>query len=147
VVQVTANLDAAPSIRILSRLYDPEVVPILGELLQHLVVARIVVSFHEFQELSVVLALLYVVGQRDRVKGVLADRLVVYLHVVVDGFFVAKVEVVFLVVRRYHVVRSWILFLLLLLVVALSLASDVLANADLLESFAAARRYARVCFL
>ena len=87
-IEVAADLDTATAICVFARLDDPERVAVLGELLQHLVVLRVVVGLHEFEELAIRLTLLDMKGERERVEGILAERLVVDLHVVVDGFLV-----------------------------------------------------------
>ena len=57
VIQIAADLDTATSIRVLSGLHDPELVAVLGVLLKHLIVLRVVVCLLEFQELAISLAL------------------------------------------------------------------------------------------
>ena len=61
-VKISADLDAAPTVSVLTRLNDPERGAILGILLQHVVLIGIIVSFDEFLEFSIALTLLYVVS-------------------------------------------------------------------------------------
>ena len=61
-VKISADLDAAPAVSVLTRLNDPERGAILGILLQHVVLIGIIVSFDEFLEFSIALTLLYVVS-------------------------------------------------------------------------------------
>ena len=60
----------------------------------------VVISLLEFVELSVHQSILNMVCKGQHVKGILVGRIVVNFHVVVDGLFVAQVEVVFLMVSR-----------------------------------------------
>ena len=125
VVQVSAHLNAAAAIRVLARLHDPKRRSILRVLLQHLVILGVVESFEELLELTVGLALFDVVGQWNRVVGILAARFQVDHHIVVNRLLVAQVEVVLLVVRRYHVVTGVVLLFLLLIVVVFLAFADV----------------------
>ena len=146
VLQVTTDLDSAAAIRVLARLHDPKLVAVSGELLQHLVVLWVVVGLLELEEFAICFALFDVESERYPVEWILSERFVVDLHVVVDGLFVAQMEVVLLMVRRDHVVAGVVLFLLLLLVIvvfAFAIVS-VGSGSDLLQDFVTAGGYARV---
>ena len=88
------------------------------------------------------------VGQWQIVEGVLAQALVVDLHVVVDSLLVTKMEVVFLMIRRDHVMAGVVLFLLFLFIFGsvLALTSHVGVATNLLERFVTTGRHASVCF-
>lgn len=148
VVEVAADLDTTPSIRVLTWLDDPEPAAVLGVLLQHFVVLRVVECLLELVELSITLTLFDVVGEWERVERVLPHRLVIDLHIVVDGLFVTQVEVVFLMVRCDHVMAGLVLLLLLLFIIIVFAfdAASVLCS-DLLQGLVATRGNARVRLL
>ena len=85
-------------------------------------------------------------SQRYPVERILSHGLVIDLHVVVDGLFVAQMEVVLLMVRRDHVVTRVVLFLLLFLIVIVFAFAIVCvrSSSDLLQGLVAGRGYARV---
>ena len=141
VLQVATHLDTTASIRVLTRLHNPELVAVLGVLLEHLIVLRVVIRFLELEEFAICFALFDVEGQRYPIKRILPHGLVIDLHVVVNSLFVAQMEVVLLMVRRDHVMTRVVLFLLLFFVVGtvLTLASHVRVASDLLECFVATR--------
>ena len=146
VLQVATHLDTTASIRVLARLHNPELVAVLGVLSEHLVVLRIVIRFLELEEFAICFALFDVEGQRYPIKRILPHGLVIDLHVVVDGLFVAQMEVVLLMVRRDHVMARVVLFLLLLLIVIVFAFAivGVRSSSDLLQGLVAGRGYARV---
>ena len=146
VLQVATDLDSTSTIRVLARLHNPELVAVLGVLLQHLVVLRVVVRLLELQEFAICFALFDMESQRYPIEWVLSLSLVEDLHVVVDGLFVAQMEVVLLMVRRDHVVTGVVLFLLLLLIVIVFAFAivGVRSSSDLLQGLVAGRGYARV---
>ena len=149
VLQVATDLDSAATIRILAWLHDPELVSVLGVLAKHLVVLRVVVCLLELEEFAICFALLDVESQRYPVERILSHGLVIDLHVVVDGLFVAQMEVVLLMVRRDHVVTRVVLFLLLLLIVIVLAFTivGVRSSSDLLQGLVAGGGYARVGLL
>ena len=145
-IQITADLDATPSVSVLAGLHDPEAVAVLGVLLKHFVSLRIVVGLHKLEELTVVLTLFNVIRQWKLVERILALAFIKDFHVVVDGLLVAEMEVVLLMVARDHVMTGRILFLLLLLlIVVFALATDVGATSALLQAFVTAGGNASIC--
>lgn len=121
-VDVSAHLDPAPSIRILTRLHYPEGLSELGKLVQdcRLVrVCRVVIQLLELEELWVVETFFDVESQRQIVMVLLANCLVVHLHIIIDGLLVAQVVIVLHLAIQQQVVRRVILLLLLVLVVCL----------------------------
>jgi len=122
VVDVAAHLDAAPTIRVLSWLHDPEVLAELGKLIQESYTALVlclVVELLKLEELWVVEALLDVESERQEVVILFADGLVVHLHVVVDGLLVAQVVVVLHLAVVEQAMGRRVLLLLFVLVLAL----------------------------
>ena len=63
------------------------------------------ISIDEFSELRIVDSLLNVEGEREVVEWVLADRLIIHLHVVEESFLVAKMEVVLEVITHHRLNR------------------------------------------
>ena len=76
-----------------------------------MVLKGIVVNLFELAELAVCKSVFDVVGEGQVLECVLVGRVVVHLHVVVDGLLVRQVEVVFLVVRCAQTVRGAVLLL------------------------------------
>lgn len=87
-IEIAADLYSTSSVCVLSWLHNPERVAILGILLQHFIVLRIVVDFLKLQEFSISLTLFNVISQRQCIKWILSNGLVVDLHIVVDGLFI-----------------------------------------------------------
>ena len=71
-IQVAADLDTATSVRVLSRLYDPELVAVLGVLPKHLVVLWVVVCLLELEEFTISFAFFNMKCQRDPIERVLS---------------------------------------------------------------------------
>ena len=74
-----SHLDANSTIRALSWLSDPDIVSI----------AMLFIILLESQEIGVCEALLNVEGDRQRVERILADHLIVILHIDEEGLFIA----------------------------------------------------------
>ena len=72
VIQVATDLDTATSVRVLSRLYDPELVAVLWVLSKHLVVLWIVVCLLELEEFSISFTFFNMKCQRDPIERVLS---------------------------------------------------------------------------
>lgn len=122
VVEVTAHLDAAAAVGVFAWLDDPERLAKFRELVQNCAlvgILRIVVELLEFQELRVVQSFLNVVSQRQIVMVLFTYGLVVHLHVVEDGFFVAQVIVIFHFTVVKQVVRGRIFLLFVFFVLSL----------------------------
>lgn len=120
-LELPAHLYPAPPVGVLAWLDDPDGLAQLVEV----AVGPIVVALEdllELEELLVVGALLDVEGEGQDPPPVLADGLVVDLHVVVDGLLVGEVEVVLHVGVSDHRVGG----LLLLLVLGVQLKQLVL---------------------
>jgi hypothetical protein len=128
VVDVSADLDAAPTIRVLARLDDPKGLAELGELLQDSRLVRIlcvVVQLLELEELWIVEALLDVERERQVMMILFAYGLVVHLHVVEYGLLVAQVVVVLHLAVVEQAVRSWVLlFVIIFFLAFLASASE-----------------------
>ena len=99
-IDVSTHLNSTPPVGVLSRLHNPHGRSKFGVLLQSIVIRRIVVHFSELAEFSIVFTLLNVESKGNVVEWVNTLRLVEYLHVVVNGFFVAQMEIILLMVCR-----------------------------------------------
>jgi len=85
-----SHLDTRATVRALAGLRDPDIVSIF---------VRLVVLLED-EVVWIVKSLLDMEGDRQRIKGVLPDRLVVALHVVQECLFVAKVVVILDFIRQ-----------------------------------------------
>ena len=128
VIKVAADLDTTSTVGVLTRLYNPERVAVLWELLEHFIILGVVESFLKLMEFSIVFTLFDVICEWEGVKRVLADGFVIDFHIVVDGFFVTEMEVVLLMVCCDHVVARLVFLLLLLLFVIYMFASFHVAS-------------------
>lgn len=100
--QVFADLNATATVRVLARLHDPDRFP---QFVQVAVWTHLILEdLYKLQELFVARAFFDVVLERQHFEPVLADGIVVRLHVVVDRFFVAEVEIVLHMVVGQHTV-------------------------------------------
>lgn len=127
-IQIAAHLDSAPSVRVLTRLDDPETVAQVGVLGEDGVAVGVVEDFDEALELLVCITFFDVEGQRQVVEGVLAQSLVVALHIVVNRLLVAQMEIVLLVVACDHMVRRHVLNLSFLVVTLLAVEPAALQH-------------------
>mmetsp|Transcript_33684 Transcript_33684/g.38784 ORF Transcript_33684/g.38784 Transcript_33684/m.38784 type:complete len:211 (-) Transcript_33684:416-1048(-) len=84
------HVDSVPSVRVLTRLDNPNVLHFLL-----VVSAEFFVGLAEYFKLGVARAFLNVVRQRDEVKGVLPQALIISLHVVIQRLLVRQVDVPF----------------------------------------------------
>lgn len=109
--EVSTNCDSTSAISVFAWFDNPQLLSHAREASQVGVVLGRVEGVFKASEFPVCQALFNMVGQRQYVEGVLVERLVVALHVVENGLFVAQVEVVFLVIRCGQPVRSHVLLL------------------------------------
>lgn len=120
-IDVSADLDAAPTIRVLARLDDPKGLTELGELVQDGWLVRILsimVQLLKLEELWIVEALLDVERERQVMMILFAYGLVVDLHVVEYGLLVAQVVVVLHLAVVEQAVRGWVLLLVVVFLLA-----------------------------
>ena len=123
-VQVSADLDSRPSVRVLARLDDPHRVAV-PRILHELWLRRgVPVDFNELLEFPVVFALFDVEGQGHVVERIEPLGLVKHFHVIEYRLLVAQMEIVLLVIRGHHVVIGVVLFLLVFLFLFLRVSAQ-----------------------
>ena len=126
-VDLLAALDTAAPVCVLARFDDPHVPAELGKAIKDRRlgwILTVVEQLLKLEELGVVESFLDVECQGHVVVVLLADGFVVDLHVVINGFFVAEVEVVFLFTVHDQAMRSDVGWLGVILFVFSFLASD-----------------------
>jgi hypothetical protein len=96
--KLLAHRDTTSSVRVLTRLYNPDAAAHCGELRQVRVVLWIVVRLLELGELGVRCPILYVIRQRQHIECVLVGRVIVNLHIVVNRLFITQMEIVLLMI-------------------------------------------------
>jgi hypothetical protein len=98
VVKVFAHLNAATSVGILTWLYNPKILSKFGKVVKYcffLVILSLMEKSLKLVELWIVESFLNMEGEWEVLMVFLSNGFIVDLHVVVDGFFVTKVIVIF----------------------------------------------------
>ena len=128
VVQVFTHLDTAATVGVLSWFHDPELFAELAQRVQDgllVWVKRLMIQLLELEELRIVQTLLDMESKWQMVVVLFADGLVIYFHIIKDGFLVGQMVVILHLGVHQATMRCMVLLLLLfLLVTFLATASN-----------------------